>query len=133
MAIKNATEIKIYIGGTKVADCTSTSFTRNHSVRDASSKDSGGYQESLEGMRDWSASAEGFIDLESAYGFNDLAAIWRDRSQVSVRISTNTSGEEYEQGMAYLTSLEKSGGVEESATFSVEFQGTGELTYIALT
>jgi len=133
MAIKNGTSLAFYVGGTKVADSTSVSITRGHSPRDATSKDSGGYSEILEGLREWSASGEGFFDLAAAYGYTDLEAAYANRTQLTVRISTETSGEEYSEGLGYLTSLELSGGVEESATFSFEVQGTGELNYKQLT
>lgn len=133
MAIKNGTAIGFYVGGTKVAHCTAADISRNHSPREATSKDSGGYSEILEGLRDWSASGEAFFDLAAAYGYSDLDTIMQNRTAITVRISSETSSEEYLQGSAYLTSLELTSGVEESATFSFEVQGTGELQYITLT
>jgi len=133
MAIKNGTTIGFYVGGTKVAGCTSASISRSMATRDTTSKDSAGWAGNGEGLREWSASGEGFFDLAAAYGFTDLEAVYVARTEITIRVSTETSGEEYSEGKAYLTSLEESSGVEESATFSFEVQGTGELNYVQLT
>lgn len=133
MAIKNGTTIGFYIGGTKVAGCTDASISRSMATRDTTSKDSGGWAGNGEGLREWSASGEGFFDLAAAYGFSDLEGVYASRTLITIRISSETSGEEYSEGQGYLTSLELTSGVEESATFSFEVQGTGELNYVQLT
>ena len=133
MAIKNGTSIGFYVGGVKVAGCTSADISRSMSTRDTTSKDSAGWAGNGEGLREWSASGEGFFDLAAAYGFTDLEAAYVDRTLLTIRVSTETSGEEYSEGQAYLASLEATSGVEESATFSFEVTGTGELNYVQLT
>jgi predicted secreted protein len=102
-------------------------------TRDTTSKDSAGWAGNAEGLREWSASGEGFFDLDAAYGFTDLEALYTARTPITVRISTETSGEEYSEGQAYLASLELTSGVEESATFSFEVTGDGQLNYVQLT
>jgi predicted secreted protein len=133
MAIMNGTNVGIYVGGSKVAHCTSASISISHSPREATSKDSGGWSDVLEGLREWSAEGEAFFDLAAAYGFTDLEGVMSARTQVTLRWSTETSGEEYFEGLGYLTDLSADSGVEESATFSFSFQGTGEVNYKALT
>ena len=131
--IINATDFGIYIGGSKIACATSASVSRTMSPRDATCKDSGGNSESLEGLMEWSMEGEGFFALDAAYGFVDLNAVFIARSVVTVRFSTETSGDEYYEGTAFLTDLSSDAGVEESQTFSFSLQGTGVLNFKALT
>lgn len=133
MAIKNGTAIGIYVGGTKIAHTTSASVSISHSPREATSKDSGGWSDVLEGLREWSMEGEAFFDLAAAYGYTDLEGVMSARTLVTVRWSSETSSEEYHEGQGYLTDLSADTGVEESATFSFSIQGTGELNYKALT
>lgn len=133
MAIINGTRIGIYVGGTKVAGATSASVSINQATRDATSKDSGGWVGSLEGLRDWSIEGEGFFNMAAAYGFDELFLLIESRATVTVRFSTETSQENYLQGTAILTSLSADAPVEDSATFSFSFVGTGSLANIAKT
>jgi len=133
MAKTNATNVKIYKGGVKIGFLTSVEVNQNHSVRDATSKDSQGNAENLEGLKDWDMSGELWLDPSATVGYDELVADFNARSQVSVRWSTETSGESYHQGNAYITSLGASAGVEENISVSVSFQGTGALAYIQLT
>jgi len=129
----NGTAIGIYIGGTKIAKATSGSISITHSPRDITSKDSSGWSESLEGLREWSLEGEGMFALDATYGVVDLEAVLTARTAVTVRFSTETSGDEYWEGTAIQTDLSADTGVEESATFSFSFQGTGALNYVQLT
>ena len=129
----NGTAIGIYIGGTKVSKATSGSISVTHSPRDITSKDSAGWSESLEGLREWSMEGEGMFALDATYGVVDLEGVLTARTAVTVRFSTETTGDEYWEGTAICTDLSADTGVEESATFSFSFQGTGALNYKALT
>ncbi len=133
MAKKNATDIAMYVAGVKIAGATSAEVSREMSPRDATSKDSGGNSESLEGLKSWTMSGEGFIDPAATYGFDELDSAYDTRTPISVRWSSETSTEKYYQGMAYIDSLSGTAGVEETATFSFSLTGTGVLSYVTLT
>ena len=133
MAIVNGTRFKFYVNGSLIAGSTSASISTSMSVRDATSKDSGGWSESLEGLREWSADGEGFFNPSATFGFDELFAFIESRAVITVRISTETSGESYFQGTAFLTDLSTDAPVEDSMTFSYSVTGTGPLAYIALT
>ena len=133
MAKINATDIAIYKGGVKIAGATSADVNTEMAVRDATSKDSQGWSESLEGLRSWDMSGEGFVDPAATLGYDELVAIMNARTKINVRWTSATSGNSYHQGDAYITSLGASAGVEESATFSFSLTGTGALAYIAQT
>ena len=131
--IINGTDFGIYIGGTKVASSTSASISLSMSPRDATSKDSAGWSESLEGLMEWSAEGEGLFALDASYGYVDLKSVLTTRTAVTIRFSSETSGDQYHEGSAYLVDLSADSSTEESMTYSFSFTGTGPLNLKALT
>ena len=118
----------MYVGGTKIAHLTSNDFTVEHSPRDATTKDSSGYREILEGLRSGSFSADGYFAEDAAYGFTDLFAAWTGRTALTVRLSSAVSGDNYYEATAYLTSLSRTAPVEDTETFSASFDISGSVT-----
>lgn len=131
--ILNGTLLGIYVGGTLVSHSTSNSISVSHSPRSATSKDSGGWSDNLEGLREWSGEGEAYLALNASYGINDLVSIMKARTKVTIRFSTEVSGDQYFEGQAYLDSINADSSPEESATFSYSFTGTGALNYKAKT
>ena len=130
--IINGTLLGIYVDvtgtDTLVSNQTNATMSINMDVRDISSKDSVGWKESAEGQRSFSFSADAFLDFGAGYSVDDLYAFMNTRTQLTVRMSTETSTHKYYEGCAYLTSIEMSAGVEDSATYSITLEGTGALT-----
>ena len=135
--VVNSTLFALYAGDgtyTKIAHSTDASISFSHEPRDITSKDSAGYRQLLEGLRSWSASGSFLVALDATYGYEELYAAWVARSVLTVRFSTQVSGDQYYQGTAYISSLELSSpGAEDNATFSLSLEGTGALTAQALT
>ena len=126
--ILNGTLAKIQVAGTTVAHLTSNSLTFDMSTRDASTKDSNGWREALEGQKSFSGSAEGFFAEDASYGYEDLYDVFTARTLVTVTWTTDVVGDMEYAGSRYITSLERTDGLEESSTFSVSFEGTGAIT-----
>ena len=126
--ILNGTLAKIQVAGTTIGHLTSNSLTFDMSTRDASTKDSSGWKESLEGQKSFSGSAEGFFAEDATYGYEDLFDVFAARTLVVVTWTTDVTGDIEYSGSCYITSLEKTDGLEESSTFSVSFEGTGAVT-----
>lgn len=126
--IINGTDLFVSVGGTQVTHATSCSVSFSMETRDASTKDSAGYKEVLEGQRSWTIDAEGMTALDATYGFEELFAAWVARTALTVKFSTGDATDQFYQGMAYITSLSADAGVEDTSTFSVSFEGTGTIT-----
>ena len=140
MAILNGTDIKVYDSGTAVlvAFAQSGTINVNHSTRDTTNKESGGYKSALEGLRDWS------IDLDGAYAWTDaagvvltngaddllLANIITNRVALTVKFGNvgGATGDTVYSGSVYLTSFSVSAGTEDTATYSLSLEGTGAIT-----
>lgn len=127
--ILNTTALRVYVGGTAVAHATDASISFSMSPRDVTTKDSRGYRELLEGLRQFSISTSALYAIDAAYGVDDLYTLLDERTQATVRFSTEETGDEYFEGEAYCTSIElTSSGAEDNASYSASFEGTGEPT-----
>tara|TARA_A100001201_G_scaffold74257_1_gene67477 strand:+ start:201 stop:629 length:429 start_codon:yes stop_codon:yes gene_type:complete len=138
MAILNGTELKVYSSGTTnlVAFAQNCTININHSPREITNKESGGYKEILEGLRDFS------IDVDGAYAWTDASGTALTNgaddlvnSNILTRATVDfifgdtqaTSDVSY-SGSGYITSVSFTGGTEDTATYSLTIEGTGSLT-----
>tara|TARA_R110002012_G_C11262936_1_gene568317 strand:+ start:73 stop:507 length:435 start_codon:yes stop_codon:yes gene_type:complete len=134
----NGTELGVYIGGTLVAYSTSATLNINHSPRSTSNKEDGGWETAMEGYRTWDVSCDAlyaWLDpTGSAISNETLSEIFtgyiHTRASFSLTFGTtgSTSGDTKYVGDAWLTSASLSAPNEDTATFSVSFQGSGVLT-----
>jgi len=136
LGIINATNIKLYVVTevgppvvvTPVANATSGTLSVNQALRTSINKDDLGWEKSLPGARSWSMSGDSELAFDAAYGIDDLQAFIQARTPMSVKFSTESEGDTYFSGTAYLESIEVTGGTEENATYSYSLKGSGLLT-----
>ena len=137
MAILNGTEIKVYSASTNnlVAFAQNCTLNVNHSPREITNKESAGFKEILEGLRDFS------IDIDGAYawtnaggtaltdGVDDVleANVLNARQAVNFIFGDTSSSDISYGGKGYITSVSITGGTEDTATYSLSIEGTGEL------
>ena len=133
--IINGTKFNVYVAGTKIGYATSASISMNHSLRDTSTKDSGGWRDQLEGQRDWEASVEGMVifDLDGTTITDKiLPDIFTNyiatRDSFALSFTTDVTGDYEWNGTAYCTSISADAPNEDSTTWSASFSGTGSLT-----
>ena len=139
MAILNGTDIKVYDSSTNilVAFAQNGTLNVNHSVRDITNKESNGFKEVLEGLRDWS------ISLDGAYAWTDasgtaltngaddiLNSYIITRAAVTIRFGNTggATGDIYYEGSAWLDSFSVSAPTEDTETYNLNFCGTGAIT-----
>ena len=135
----NGTELGVYIGGTLIAYSTSATLNVNHSPRSTSNKEDGGWETAMEGYRNWDVSCDALYAWLDPAGsaisnktLSDLfTAYITTRASFTITFgSTETTGIGWTKytGTAWLTSASLSAPNEDTSTFSVSFQGSGELT-----
>lgn len=124
----NGTDVGLYIGGTLITNLTSNDFSVEHSPREATTKNSSGWSESLEGLRSATFSASGYFEEDAAYNFENLYAAISTRATVTVRYSSEVAGDKYYEASAWVTSMSRSAPLEETETFEMSFQVTGAIT-----
>ncbi len=126
--IINGTNILVYTGGTAITHSTSASISFSMETRDASTKDSAGYREILEGQRSFSIECEGMTAFDAANGFEELIAAWVARTVLTVKWASGNTDDNHYEGTGYCTSVSVDSGVEDSSTFSATFEMTGTVT-----
>ena len=129
----NGRFLRIYVDGNAVADATSHDLESSQSSRDVTTKDSAGWMQILPGLKEWSTSGDGLVALDAAYTITDLTTLLLDGTQVTVRFTTNTTGDVYWTGSAYVESVSISSPNEETPTYNFSLKGTGALTQPTLT
>ena len=127
--IMNGTLLGVYVGSTLVAHATEGSISLSMDTRDATTKDSSGYRDLLEGTRSGSISVSALYADDAAYGVTDLMTAFSNRTTLTVKFSTEVSGDDYWSATCYLTSLEVSAATEDNATYSASFEISGAVTF----
>lgn len=129
----NGNNLRVYVDGTAVADATSHDLEVSQAMRDVTTKDSSAWKEVLPGLREWSVSGDGLVALDATYGTEELIDLIINATNVSLKFTTNTSGDVYWTGSAYADSVSVSSPANETPTYSFSFVGTSSLTSPDLT
>tara|TARA_Y100000296_G_scaffold82252_1_gene111087 strand:- start:2586 stop:2996 length:411 start_codon:yes stop_codon:yes gene_type:complete len=129
----NGTIMLLYVDGTAISSTTSHSLSYEMATRDATTKDSQGYEEVLESTRSWTIDFDGMEAFNDTYSYEELRSLISQRSQVTLLFSSQVSGDPQWSGAAYLTSVSLEAPLEETATYSGSFKGTGALTATVIT
>ena len=133
----NGTELGVYVGGTLVAYSTNATLNVNHSTRSTTSKSSGGWEDNMEGLRNWDVSCDALYAWVDPAGnaitnktLSDLFTGYlatRTSFDLTFGSTTATAGYTKYTGTAWLTSASLTAPLEDTSTFSVSFQGSGPL------
>jgi predicted secreted protein len=127
--VVNGTNLLIYVNGTAIGGSKTCKLTMSHDPIDTFTKDDAGWATEAAGKRSWAISCDGLVAFDTAlYALSSLADLIINRTKVSVKFSTNTSQQQYFYGDAYLKTYDVDGGVEDSISYSANFEGTGVLT-----
>lgn len=135
----NGTEIGVYVAGTLIAFSTNATLNINNNTRSVSSKESAGWEENAEAMRAWDVSCDSlYAWLTPAGGaiakttLSDMftAYIATRTSFTLVFGNTSSVGDGWTTytGTAWMTSASVTAPLEDTSTFTVNFQGTSTLT-----
>ena len=117
----------VYIGDTpkKVAEIANWSLDMSADDIDITSFDSEGWRERIQGIKEWSGSFEGNFEPGDTNGQAALINAWLNGEKVKLELQVNASVKF--SGDALITpSIETP--VDDKASFSCDFSGTGPLT-----
>ena len=109
----------------------SVTVTMNDSMIDATCKQSGGYSESLPGLRDFSFTCDALVDWDegvSDTGITTLYASYNSRVPINIAIANSVIPAGYYIGLAYVDSIEVNAPMEDVVSYTVSFTGTFEIT-----
>ena len=129
-SVMNSTDVVIKVGSEIVGKMTSASLSVTMATRDISTKDSAGWMEVLEGQKSWTLSGEGLVVYNNTGKAtpDDIYTYLSNRTAVAIEFGSETTDEKYYSGSGFFTEFSTDAGVEDNATFSFSFQGTGTLT-----
>ena len=121
--------LRLFVGAAEIGCTRDASFSIARETIDATCKDNHGAKESLPARYSWNVSIGGIFKYNAGYGIKDLrAAILDTTAAVTLKWTTEVSGDEYLQGSAQITSLEETANYNDVATWSATFEGSGLLT-----
>jgi len=125
----NGTLLGVYSASTLIAHATEGSISLSMDTRDATTKDSSGTRDLLEATKSGTISVSALYAEDAAYGVQELMTAWSARTALTVKFSTEVSGDYYWSASAYVTSLEVNSGMEDNVSYSATFELSGAITY----
>ena len=133
MSVLNGSDILLYDADTDfpLMCQKSVTVTLNDSMIDATCKQSGGYSESLPGLRDFSFTADALVDFDEGatdIGITTLYASYNSRVPINIAIANPVIPQGYYIGLTYINSIEVNAPMEDVATYTVSFSGTYTIT-----
>jgi len=129
----NGTDILVYVDDVAVAHATSHTLNINAEMIDATTKSSSGWKDVLPGLRDWSVDGEGFVAFDATEGVEESITDLTNRTQVTLKFSTEVTGDSRWTGSAYVSSISINAPLEDVVSYSLSFTGDGALTQETIT
>lgn len=111
----------IVVGGQKGA-----SLSRSAETIDVSDKTSGGWSESIMGLKSWGVDCEGFVVLGDE-GYELLEEAFDNREPVEVELKIGGEGGYTRTGLAVITDFPEEYQQDSAVSFSVSLQGASPL------
>ncbi|MZQ50429.1 MAG: hypothetical protein GT598_15635 [Bacteroidales bacterium] len=137
-------DLMVFVGTgvtkTPIAFSTSAKLNVSMKTRDISSKDSGDWTEKAAGKFDWNASTDGlssFGATGTTHSVEDLYSCMMAKNPVNLAFGTRCGTspswslntlKKYFSGSALITSMDMTANDDETATYSVTFEGNGKLS-----
>lgn len=124
----DGTLIAIYAGSTKLSHGKGASVDVSKDMIETTTKDSGGYKEYIPGEVGGSMSWEGLMAFDATYGFDDLMAAELAGTLLTLKWSTEVTGDIRLSSNAYISNIKADAPQNDVSTFSCDFQLTGTIT-----
>lgn len=124
----NGTIMGLYVEGVLTSFSTNCSMDASMDTREVTNKQSGGNAEFREGKKTTTYSGDFVHAPDAVVGFEELFAYWQNRTMVTVRMSTEVSGDKFYEGEAYITSLNLTAPMEDNITYTMSLQVTASNT-----
>ncbi len=126
--ILNGTILSVYLNGTKVGLCRSSSLSIASDFIGKSGQGNGYFKEFLPSTVGWSVSVENLIDLTESTGLPSLFELITERTRFDLKITTDNEDDVYYYvGSAYLEGLDLDFPNEDVSVLSGEIIGDGVL------
>jgi predicted secreted protein len=128
--IVNGTLLTIKVGGSKLLNSTSASMSLTLDTPEATTKDSGGFQNLIAGVKSGEISFEGLVAYDSGSGsqIGDISDELISGTSVTWEFSTDVSGDDKYSGNGFISSIEITADMESPVSYSGTIVTTGTIT-----
>lgn len=128
--IINGTLLTIKVGGSKLLNSTSASMSLTLDTPEATTKDSGGFQNLIAGVKSGEISFEGLVAYDSGSGsqIGDISDELISGTSVTWEFSTDVSGDDKYSGNGFISSIEITADMESPVSYSGTIVTTGTIT-----
>lgn len=120
-------DLILYVGEVAIALSTSCEVSISTNMLDVTNKDSNGWKRILPDVKEWSISSDHMVAYDAAYGVKEILAAQLAGTKLSVKFSTEVTGDMVLSGNVYIDSNNINAAQGSPATFSFSGQGDGEL------
>lgn len=134
MAIFNGTLTVLQMDGTTpLAELTNVTMSLSQETFDVTSKESAGWVKILPSLRSATFTAEGIADFQASNkDLADIFTAYSNRTAVAIIWTNGVTGDQKVSCSTYITSCEVNAPMEDTVTYSIEFQSTGALTFATI-
>lgn len=139
MAVIHGNAIGIYVGTDLVACATTANISLSNSTIESTCKastsgalDDASVRHTIPGQQTWSMQVDGLVDLVSGgtdeTSFSDLMDLALNRTEVTIKFTDGVSSHKEYSGLAFISSIDATAGVDDFVTYSCSLEGNGTLT-----
>lgn len=115
-----------------IAAGTGATFSADRQVIDVTTKDNNGARAILMGGKSVNFTFNGAISFDQTdathNGYETMLNAWDDATSLTVRFSSNVTGDPYIQCTAYISNISGDAPVNAMGTYTLDIQSTGDIT-----
>ena|SRR6056300_910839 len=128
--IFNGSLLSIKVDGNKLLNSTSCSLSLSADTPEATTKDSGGFQELIVGVKSGEISFEGLVAYDAGSGsqIGDISDELIAGTQVTWEFSTDVAGDDKYSGTGFISSIDITADMESPVSYSGTIVTTGTIT-----
>ena len=123
----NGTNLLLKVDGSTLGHTTSCTLSISHDLPDATTKDSGGWAESISGLRSGEVSFDGLVDYSEENNVVQMVDLILERQKVEIVFGTTDTGDVVFTADAWTNSIEQVSDMEASVTYSGSLTITGPI------
>lgn len=139
MAVIHGNAVGIYVGSDLVACATTANISLSNATIESTCKastdgalDDASSRHTIAGQQTWSMQVDGLVDLVAGgtneSSFSDLMDLALNRTEVTIKFSDGQVGNKEYSGLAFISSIDATAGVDDFVTYSCSLEGNGTLT-----
>jgi len=124
----NAKLFGVYNGSTLISHATEASIEFSGDTIDVTTKDNNDWGDFLLGRKSCTINVSALRAFDATYGADDLFTAFTNNTALTIKFSTEVTGDKYYTGTFYVTSLSENAPDNEGASYSATFTGAGQVT-----